>query len=114
MYERLETGDITPESWRTDLKATGGISIADMRAEVKRFAFAYFHMLDQDGDGFLTKAEMHYAFSNDLVGWREKSFLLFLMRQSEQIAAAYDEEWAPDAEGMSLADLQEYFKDDGD
>lgn len=103
--------EITPMSWRTDLRGTGGISIADVRAEVKRFAFAYFHKLDQDGDGFLTKAEMHYAYSNDLVGWREKSFLLFLMRQAEQIAAAYHEEWAPNAEGMSLADLQAYFQD---
>lgn len=88
---------------------SSGINIGDSLAEIKDFAYKTFDQLDQDGDGFLSQAELNNAFTDPIMGWREKSFLLFLMRRVDDIASAYSEEWAPKGNGFSRVDLQEYF-----
>ncbi|HEY9787661.1 MAG TPA: hypothetical protein V6D17_19895 [Candidatus Obscuribacterales bacterium] len=91
-------------------KEPTGISVRDSLEEIKDFAYKTFDQLDQDGDGFLSRQELHNAFTDELIGWREKSFVLFLMRRLDDIAGAYKEEWAPKGNGFSRVDLQEYFK----
>jgi hypothetical protein len=90
---------------------SGGLRVADTLDEVKTFAYECFDMLDKDGDGFISKGELNEAVNNDRFKWREKSFICFLLRRVEDIAEAYDEEWdCKKGEGISRADIQEYFK----
>lgn len=88
----------------------GGINVKDSLEEIKEFAYKTFDQIDLDGDGFLSRQELNAAFSDTITGWREKSFLLFLIRRVEDISNAYDEEWAPKGNGFSRVDLQEYFE----
>lgn len=89
----------------------GGLRVADTLDEVKTFAYECFDLLDKDGDGFLTKGELNEAMTSDRFKWREKSFLCFMLRRIDDISESYDEEWdCKKGEGISRADIQEYFK----
>ncbi len=92
------------------LRTQDGINVRSSLNDIKIFAYGAYDTLDQDADGFVTKTELSNAFTDPNLGWREKSFLLFLIRRIEDIAAAYDEEWAQDQNGISRVDLQEYFE----
>ena len=90
---------------------SGGLRVADTLDEVKNFAYECFDMLDKDGDGFITKGELNEAMNNDRFKWREKSFVCFLLRRIEDISEAYEDEWdCKKGDGISRADIQEYFK----
>jgi len=91
------------------LRHQDGISVKSSLKDIKIFAYGAYDTLDADGDGFVTKSELSNAFTDPALGWREKSFLLFLIRRIDDIAAAYKEEWAEDQKGISRVDLQEYF-----
>lgn len=86
-----------------------GLSIADTLDEIKAFAFACFDRLDENKDGFVTRDELKHALDNSKTDWRSKSFISFLLRRIDDIKDAYEEEWAPNHEGISRADIQEYF-----
>ncbi len=92
------------------LTSTGrGLRIADTFDEIKRFAFHAFTIMDNDGDGFITKEELTAALQDKALSWRERSFVSFLLRRVDDIKDSFNEEWAPDNEGISRADIQEYF-----
>lgn len=114
-FEQIEIGDDgvaqpNPNIWKNPMAASGGINVSETFKDIHDFAIKTFDSLDQDGDGFLTRVELNYAVANDLTGWREKSFLIFLMRNLENIQKAFKEEWVPDERGISRMDLQEYFR----
>lgn len=114
-FEQIEIGEDgvaqpNPNIWKNPMAASGGINVSDTFKDIHDFALKIFDSLDQDGDGFLTRAELQYAVANDLTGWREKSFLIFLIRNLEAIQKAFREEWVPDERGISRMDLQEYFR----
>jgi len=98
------------KAWQKVPVPSGGINLNQTFKDIHDFAMKTFDSLDQDGDGFLSQAELQYAISNDLTGWREKSFLIFLLRNIEAISKAFDEQWAPENAGISRIDLQEYFR----
>ena len=87
-----------------------GISVADTLNEIKEFAYKTFEILDQDGNGFISKNELQEALVGNKLDWRERSYVGFLLRRIEDIADAYHEEWQPEEMGISKADIQEYFK----
>jgi hypothetical protein len=99
-----------PEAWQKVPIPSGGINLAQTLQDIHDFALKTFDSLDQDGDGFLSQQELQNAATDELTGWREKSFLIFLMRNLEPISNAFDEEWAPENAGISRMDLQEYFR----
>lgn len=99
-----------PKAWQKVPVPSGGINLNQTFQDIHDFAMKTFDSLDQDGDGFLSQAELQYAIANDLTGWREKSFLIFMMRNIEAISKAFDEQWAPENAGISRMDLQEYFR----
>lgn len=98
------------EAWKVVPVPSGGINLSQTFQDIHEFALKTFDTIDQDGDGFLSRQELQNAATNELTGWREKSFLIFLLRNIEQISKAYDESWAPENSGISRMDLQEYFR----
>jgi len=104
--------DASEHAWyETKAAQTGGLRVADTLDEVKTFAYECFDRLDKNGDGFINRGELSEAMSDDRWDWREKSFICFLLRRITDIAESYEEEWdCKDAEGISRADIQEYFK----
>lgn len=99
-----------PEAWKKVPVPSGGINLNQTFQDIHEFALKTFDSIDQDGDGFLSGAELNNAATSELTGWREKSFLIFLLRNIETISKAYDEHWAPENSGISRMDLQEYFR----
>jgi serine/threonine-protein kinase len=77
--------------------------------KIKKYAYNSFNIIDADEDGFITSDELYAALLKDNISWQEKTYLSFLLRRIEDIHSAYDEEWAPEHEGISHTDLQEYF-----
>lgn len=98
------------EAWKKLPVPSGGINLSQTFQDIHEFALKTFDTIDQDGDGFLSRQELHNAATNEMTGWREKSFLIFLLRNLEPISKAYDEHWAPENAGISRMDLQEYFR----
>ncbi len=71
------------------LRSQDGICVKTSLNDIKVFAYGAYDSLDLDGDGFVTQTELSNAFTNPSAGWREKSFLLFLIRRIEDISDAY-------------------------
>ncbi len=93
------------------MRCTGeGINLREKLDEIKWFAYQCFDQLDLDKDGFLERDEIKKAIDNPDLGWREKSYLTFLLRRLEDIQSAYNEEWHDDTRhGITRTDIQEYF-----
>jgi hypothetical protein len=106
--------DASEHDWYQKKKAkntAGGLRVADTLDEVRTFAYECFDRLDKNGNGFINKAELTEALNDDRWDWREKSFICFLLRRIEDISESYEEEWdCKDSDGISRADIQEYFK----
>ena len=106
--------DPEPEAetyWYTKQTVSQGLRVADTIAEVKVFAYESFDKLDRNHDGFITRDELVSAMNDDSWGWREKSYICFLLRRIKDIQEAYDDEWGcKGVDGVSRADIQEYFK----
>ena len=89
------------------------MNIADTLNEIKQFAYTTFEQIDKDGNGFISKEELQEVLVGSTLGWRERSYVSFLIRRIDDIAAAYEEEWQSENAGISRADIQEYFKTAG-
>lgn len=96
-------------SWYAQ-RTTGGLRISDTLDEIKAFAYRAFDELDVDRDGFISRSELEAVLAGRTLASRERSFVSFLLRRLEDIESAYKEEWTQGGEGISRADIQEYFK----
>ncbi|MBX9568283.1 MAG: EF-hand domain-containing protein [Candidatus Obscuribacterales bacterium] len=92
-------------------ESTAEVNIANIRnlAAVKEFAYRSFDQLDRDGNGFIELTELEDALENDALGNREKSFVMFLLNNLQQIAEMVHEEGDPN-DGVSRQDLESYFQ----
>lgn len=103
--------DIPEDGWYKNPSSNAGLRVADTLDEVRTFAFECFDRLDSNGDGFINQTELSDALNDSRWQWREKSFICFLLRRIHDISESYDEEWSCKAsDGISRADIQEYFK----
>lgn len=108
--KRASKPDSDEESSWYAQRTTGGLRVADALDEIKSFAYRAFDELDNDGDGFISRAELETVLAGRTLASRERSFVSFLLRRLEDIESAYNEEWTHGGEGISRADIQEYFK----
>lgn len=92
-------------SWFSDV-AGDGSSVADQLQSIKKFAYRSFDRLDQDNNGYISRAELEEAIAANL-GGTEQKFLVFLLDNHEQISEA-SEDASPD--GISRQDLDLYFE----
>ena len=83
--------------------------IAERLEEIKSFAYSSFDTIDKNGDGFISEDELRSALMDDFIPWRQKAYISFLLRRINDVQSSYKEEWAPDHDGISRADIQEYF-----
>lgn len=92
-------------------ESTAEVNITNIRSlqAVKDYAYTYFDQLDRDGNGFIELHELEDALENDALGNREKSFVLFLLNNLQQIEEMVHEEGAP-SNGVSRQDLESYFR----
>ncbi len=83
--------------------------IAERLEEIKSFAYSSFDLIDKNSDGFISQDELQAAIMDEQVPWRQKAYISFLLRRFDDVQSSYNEEWAPDHDGISRADIQEYF-----
>ena len=75
---------------------------------IREYVYQAFDHLDKNGNGFLEKSELIEALKSQIPR-REKSFIVFLLNNQENIAEAVEEEAAGPADGISRQDLESYF-----
>ncbi len=75
---------------------------------VKEFAYNSFDRLDLDLNGFIEANELTQLIEGNSLDNREKSFVLFLLNNREQITQADETQNRPN-DGISRADLEQYF-----
>lgn len=100
---------VSEEGWYD--KPAKGLRVADTLEEVKNFAYKCFDALDKNDDGFVSRQELNEALQDSTHwDWRERSYVCFLLRRLDDIKSAYNDEFSNDVDGVSRADIQEYFK----
>jgi len=82
--------------------------IADLVA-VREFAYKSFDLLDKDKNGFIEVHELTEELDSDRLNNREKSFVLFLLNNREQISHMNDEGFSSPKDGITRADIEQYF-----
>ncbi len=103
--------DIPEDGWYDQKQSGHGLRVADTFEEVKNFAYSCFDALDKNGDGFVSRQELDEALrDNNSWDWRDRSYICFLLRRLDDIKVAYHDENAESIDGISRADIQEYFK----
>ena len=85
-------------------------SVAANLHEIKEFAYGSFERLDKDGNGFIETRELIEIVESDKLTNREKSFVLFLLNNQEQISGVYDENDPQSTDGISREDVERYFE----
>lgn len=83
--------------------------IANLYA-VKEFAYNSFDRLDKDGNGFIETHELAEVLENGNLSSREKSFVMFLLNNQEQISEMYDDGDNAPSDGISRQDIEHYFE----
>lgn len=101
--------DDLQSAWYSTFRPSG-INVADTFEEIKQFAYHSFDLMDENKDGFITREELQEYRKRESTPMREKSFVSFLLVRLDDIKDAYHEEWHPVNDGISRADIQEYFK----
>jgi hypothetical protein len=95
-------------AWVSDYVPTG--TAADAINDVKTYAYAAFDKLDQNGNGYIETEELQSFLKNADTPEREKSFITFLLNNSEAISHQVQEGTTAPKHGISRLDLDSYFK----
>jgi hypothetical protein len=85
------------------------LSVISNLAAVKDFAYKSFDVLDKDGNGFIETHELTGILESGSLDNREKSFVVFLLNNREQIAQMNDEGSQSPVDGISRSDIEAYF-----
>lgn len=83
--------------------------VANLHA-IKEFAYKSFDRLDQDNNGFIESEELQTLLEGESLNNREKSFVLFLLNNQEQIAGMGENDNDRVPPGISREDLNLYFE----
>jgi len=78
--------------------------------DIKRYAYEQFDKLDTNNNGFIEASELHTVFNDPNVPMREKSFIMFLLSNQQDIADAVQEGTPEYRDGISRLDIEQYFK----
>ncbi len=80
--------------------------------DIRNFAYQSFDRLDLDGNGFVSRSELLNILESGQLDNREKSFVMFLLNNQDQIQTMDDEGGAEaDLEkGISRTDIEVYFR----
>lgn len=101
--------ELMAESWFKDLVGDGS-KLSDQLEDVRKFAYIAFDQIDKDKNGFLTYEELEQELNNLELGYKQRSFIKFIMDNIEQIGDAADDLSKSRPDGVSRADLESYFE----
>ncbi|MBY0548810.1 MAG: hypothetical protein K2W95_16180 [Candidatus Obscuribacterales bacterium] len=96
--------------WLHDSTTEQNMSVVANIHAVKEFAYQSFDRLDQDKNGFIESNELQDLLEGESLNNREKSFVMFLLNNQEQIAGMSQDDQDDDPPGISRADLDLYFE----
>ncbi len=108
MKETLPTDEELCAVWYKPHRENG-IDVANTFQEIQAFAYRSFEVMDQDGDGFISRTELTHFLQAEATSRRAKSFIRFILYRLDDIKKAYIEEVNPETDGVSRWDIKEYF-----
>ena len=77
---------------------------------IKQYAYDAFDKLDTNKNGFIETDELYAAMNDADTPMRDKSYIMFLLTNQADIAAAAEEGVADQKDGISRVDLDLYFR----
>ena len=78
--------------------------------DIKKYAYEQFDKLDSNNNGFIEAAELHAVLNDPNIPMREKSFIMFLLSNQQDIADSVQEGTPEYRDGISRLDIEQYFK----
>ena len=78
--------------------------------DIKRYAYEQFDLLDTNKNGFIEASELHAFFNDPKTPMREKSFIMFLLHNQQEIADSVQEGEPNYRDGISRLDIEQYFR----
>jgi hypothetical protein len=79
-------------------------------ADIKKFAYDQFDTLDTNKNGFIEASELQAIMNDSSTPMREKSFIMFLLSNQQEIADSVQEGTPEYRDGISRLDIEQYFK----
>jgi hypothetical protein len=78
--------------------------------DIKKYAYEAFDLLDTNQNGFIEASELHVVLADPATPMREKSFVMFLLSNQQEIADSVQEGTPEYRDGISRLDIEQYFK----
>lgn len=78
--------------------------------DIRDFAYQAFDRLDQNANGFISRAELRNVLEHGGLDNRERSFVTFLLNNHAQIETINDDNDGEPPNGISRSDIEAYFK----
>lgn len=78
--------------------------------DIKKYAYEAFDLLDTNQNGFIESSELQVVLNDPKTPMREKSFVMFLLSNQQDIADSVQEGTPEYRDGISRLDIEQYFK----
>jgi hypothetical protein len=78
--------------------------------DIKKYAYEAFDLLDTNQNGFIEASELHVVLADPATPMRDKSFVMFLLSNQQEIADSVQEGTPEYRDGISRLDIDQYFK----
>jgi hypothetical protein len=78
--------------------------------DIKKYAYEAFDLLDTNQNGFIEASELQVVLADPATPMREKSFVMFLLSNQQEIADSVQEGTPEYRDGISRLDIEQYFK----
>ena len=78
--------------------------------DIKKYAYEAFDLLDTNQNGFIESSELQVVLADPATPMREKSFVMFLLSNQQEIADSVQEGTPEYRDGISRLDIDQYFK----